>query len=280
MEAPIEITDLTDPTLAPYAGMTENQLRSRRDPEKGVFIAESRTVAELALKAGLTPLSFLMDRSQLSGASRDLAGRILTGEYGAVPLYTGADEVLAALTGFTLSRGVMAVMRRPRLLPPEEVCAGARRIAVLEDIMDSANVGAIFRCAAALGMDAVLVTPRCSDPLLRRAARVSMGTVFQIPWTRIGTEDGDWPEGGMETLSRMGFQTAAMALSRDTADIRDPRLKAADRLALILGTEGTGLTEETVRRADFTVKIPMFHGVDSLNVAAAAAVAFWEVARE
>lgn len=277
MQEPITIRDPNDPALGPYARLTENQLRSRRDPEKGVFIAESRTVVDLALDAGLTPLSFLMDRSQLNGASRDLAERILSGEWGDVPLYTGADEILTALTGFSLSRGVMAVMRRPVLPSPEEICAGARRVAVLEDIMDASNVGALIRSAAALGMDAVLVTPRCSDPLLRRAARVSMGTVFQIPWTRIGEDGGGWPGQGMELLRRMGFQTAAMALSHDTADIRDPRLKAAEKLAVILGTEGTGLCPETVLLADYTVKIPMFHGVDSLNVAAAAAVAFWEL---
>ncbi|MBQ2546132.1 MAG: RNA methyltransferase, partial [Clostridia bacterium] len=176
-------------------------------------------------------------------------------------------------------RGVLAVMRRPILPTVEAVCRGARRIAVLEDIMDSSNVGAIIRSAAALGMDAVLVTPRCSDPLLRRAARVSMGTVFQIPWTVIGSSPGDWPGRGMELLSELGFRTAAMALSHDTVGIADPCLKEAGRLAVILGTEGTGLSSETVRLADWTVKIPMFHGVDSLNVAAASAVAFWEVCR-
>ena len=285
MQKPITVRDTNDPALDLYARLTENQLRSRRDPEKGVFIAESRTVVDLALEAGLTFLSFLMDRSQMNGASRNLAERILSGEWGDIPLYTGEDEILTALTGFSLSRGVMAVMRRPLLPSPEQICAGARRVAVLEDIMDASNVGALIRSAAALGMDAVLVTPRCSDPLLRRAARVSMGTVFQIPWTRIPgirtDEDGDgWPERGMELLRRMGFQTAAMALSHDTADIRDPRLKDAEKLAVILGTEGTGLRAETVRLADYTVKIPMFHGVDSLNVAAAAAVAFWELNRK
>ena len=273
----VAITDLSDPALDPYARLTERQLRSRRDPEKGVFIAESRTVVGLALEAGYEPVSFLMDRSQLYGASRDLAEQILSDRYGDVPLYTAADETLEQLTGFSLSRGVLAVMRRPVLRTMEQVCAGARRIAVLEDIMDAANVGAVIRSAAALGMDAVLVTPGCSDPLLRRAARVSMGTVFQIPWTVVGREPEDWPEKGMAKLRALGFQTAAMALSPDASDLRDERLKQADRLAVILGTEGTGLKPETVRAADYTVRIPMFHGVDSLNVAAASAVAFWEL---
>ena len=275
----IEITDLQDPALDPYARLTENQLRARRSPAQGIFIAESRTVVTLALDAGYTPVSFLMEHSQLYGASRDLAGQIAV-RYGDIPIYTADNRLLEQLTGFSLSRGVLAVMRRPVLPTVEEVCAKARRIAVLENIMDAANVGAIIRSAAALGMDGVLVTPRCSDPLLRRAARVSMGTVFQIPWTYIGTAADDWPDEGMARLHSLGFQTAAMALSRDTVSIGDSRLKKAPRLAVILGTEGTGLTAETIRTSDFTVKIPMFHGVDSLNVAAASAVAFWEICRD
>ena len=223
----VEITDLCDPRLDPYARLTERQLKQgnaegRKTPERGIFIAESKTVVTLALDAGTEPLSFLMDESQLHGASRDLAERIL------------AEE----LTGFSLNRGVLSAMRRPTLKAPEEVCAGARRIAVLEDIADAANVGAVFRSAAALGMDAVLVTARCSDPLLRRSARVSMGTVFQIPWTRIA-----WPEdgGGMEELRRMGFETAAMTLSPDSVPPDDPRLKKAEKLAVLIGTEGPGL---------------------------------------
>ncbi|MBO7405517.1 MAG: RNA methyltransferase [Clostridia bacterium] len=272
----VEIHDLADPALDPYARLTERQLRPKHDPGSALFVAESRTVVTLALDAGIEPVSFLMDRSQMAGASADLVRDILADRFGDVPLYTADDGILEDLTGFALSRGVLSVMRRPALPSVEEVCRDARRIAVLEDIMDAANVGAIMRSAAALGMDAVLVTPRCSDPLLRRAARVSMGTVFQIPWTVIGERAEDWPACGMERLRRMGFRTAAMALSHDTADIRDPRLKRAERLAVLLGTEGTGLSAETVRCADYTVKIPMFHGVDSLNVAAAAAVAFWE----
>ena len=274
----IEITDLHDPALDPYARLTENQLRSRKHPESGIFIAESRTVVTLALDAGYTPVSFLIEHSQLHGNSASLVQHI-AGQYPDVPVYTAPGSLLEKLTGFTLSRGVLAVMKRPVLPTVEEVCKNARRIAVLENIMDAANVGAIIRSAAALGMDAVLVTPQCSDPLLRRAARVSMGTVVQIPWTYIGQDAADWPEKGMDTLRAMGFRTASMALSHDTVEIGDRQLKQAERLAVILGTEGTGLTEETIRRSDWTVKIPMFHGVDSLNVAAASAVAFWEICR-
>ncbi len=276
----IEIHDIADPLLDPYASLRERQLRPKRRPEEALFVAESRTVVTLALEAGIAPVSFLMDRSQMAGASADLVSEILADRWGDVPLYTADDGVLESLTGFTLSRGVLSVMRRPALPSVREVCRGVRRIAVLEDIMDAANVGAIIRSAAALGMDAVLVTPRCSDPLLRRAARVSMGTVFQIPWTVIGGCAEDWPAEGMALLRELGFRTAAMALSHDTADLRDPRLKETERLAVILGTEGTGLLPETVRRADWTVKIPMAHGVDSLNVGAAAAVAFWELMRD
>ena len=274
-----EITDLSDPALNPYARLTENQLRSRRAPEKGIFIAESKTVVTLALDAGYTPLSFLMERGQLYGASADLADRIAR-SFGDIPIYTADNALLEQLTGFSLSRGVLAVMRRPLLPTVEEVCTAARRIAVLENIMDAANVGAIIRSAAALGMDGVLVTPRCSDPLLRRAARVSMGPVFQIPWTYIGADTDDWPGNGIRQLHDLGFRTAAMALSRDTVSIGEDRLKKEDRLAVILGTEGTGLLPETIAASDYTVKIPMFHNVDSLNVAAASAVAFWEVCRE
>ena len=271
----IEITDFADPALDPYARLTENQLRSRQHPENGIFIAESKTVVTLALDAGYTPVSLLMEKSQLYGQAAALADRC-----GDIPIYTADSDLLAHLTGFALSRGVLAVMKRPVLPTVEEVCKNARRIAVLENITDASNVGAIIRSAAALGMDAVLVTPRCSDPLLRRAARVSMGTVFQIPWTYIGSDGSDWPEKGMAQLRELGFRTASMALSHDTVTISDPCLKKAERLAILLGTEGTGLTDETIRLSDYTVKIPMFHGVDSLNVAAASAVAFWEICRE
>jgi tRNA G18 (ribose-2'-O)-methylase SpoU len=268
----ITVTDLRDPALDPYARLTEHQLRSRQEPEKGIFIAESRTVISLALDAGLTPLSFLVEESQLYGGARELLARC-----GDVPVYTADGALLQQLTGFALSRGVLAVMKRPKPLSDQDVCAGARRIAVLENIMDAGNVGAIIRSAAAMGMDAVLVTPRCSDPLLRRAARVSMGTVFQIPWTVIGNEAADWPLKGMDILAGMGFRTAAMALSDRSVSVADERLKNEERLAILLGTEGTGLEADTIRLADYTVKIPMYHGVDSLNVAAASAVAFWEM---
>ena len=269
-----EITDLRDPVLAPFARMTENQLRSRQHPDAGIFIAESTPVITLALDAGYKALSLLVQRRQIAGQARKLLERC-----GDIPIYTADDEVMASLTGFAPSRGVMAVMKRPRLPAPEEILAGASRVAVLENITDASNVGALIRSAAALGMDAVLVTPSCSDPLLRRAARVSMGTVFLIPWTYIGADASDWPGAGMALLHALGFKTAAMALHADTVSVEDIRLRQADKLAILLGTEGTGLMEETIRLSDYTVKIPMEHGVDSLNVAAASAIAFWEMRR-
>ena len=266
----IEITDLRAPELEAYAQLTEHQLRDKKHPEKGVFIAESETVIRLALDAGYEALSLLCERRLLDGAAAGIIARC-----GEISVYTADASLLEGLTGFALSRGVLAVMKRPILPSVEAVCAGASRIAVLENVADSTNVGAIVRSAAALGMDAVLVTPGCADPLLRRAARVSMGTVFQIPWTYIGEKAEDWPA-GMARLRALGFKTAAMALRRDTVTIDDPRLKGEEKLAVILGTEGRGLLDETISLADYTVKIPMFHGVDSLNVAAASALAFWE----
>lgn len=265
----LPVTDIADPVLDPYARLTEHQLKSRKNPENAVFIAESKTVVTLALDAGYTPVSLLIEQSQLHGASHDLVERLLAADP-ALPIYTADNALLSTLTGFALCCGVIGVFRRPTLPTVEEVCAKAHRIAVLEDIMDATNVGAIFRSAAGLGMDAVLVTSRCSDPLLRRSARVSMGTVFQIPWTVMG-------ETWLDTLHQMGYVTAAMALSHDTLSIDDPRLKAAEKLAILLGTEGTGLRAETIAQSDYTVKIPMYHDVDSLNVAAASAVAFWEI---
>ena len=252
----IEVTDLDAPELDVYARLTQAQLRSRREPEKGIFIAESPKVIGHALDAGCVPL---VERC------------------GQVPVYTGDRAVLAGLTGYELTRGILCAMRRPRLPSVEELCARASRVAVLEGIVDPTNVGAIFRSAAALHMDAVLVTPTCCDPLSRRAVRVSMGTLFQIPWTFLGTDASQWPQPGLERLKELGFQTAAMALDSTALSIEDPRLRAAEKLAILLGTEGDGLAPRTIAQCDFTVCIPMARGVDSLNVAAASAVAFWEL---
>ena len=268
----IEISDFAAPELDVYARLTENQLLCRRDPENAMFIAESPMVIERALDAGCVPLSFLMETKHTEGKARDILARCPED----INVYTAELEVLTQLTGFHLTRGMLCAMLRPKLRKVEDVCCGARRIAVLENVMNPTNIGAIFRSAAALGMDAVLLTPGCSDPLYRRSARVSMGTVFQIPWTFTG----DWPGEGMAQLSRLGFKTAAMALSDDSVSIDDRRLMAEEKLAVILGSEGDGLTETTIARCDYTVKIPMYHGVDSLNVAAASAVAFWQLRKE
>ncbi|WP_294531943.1 RNA methyltransferase [uncultured Pseudoflavonifractor sp.] len=272
----IEITSLDLPELEVFTRLTEAQLRNRLEPEKGIFIAESPKVIARALEAGYQPLSLLMERKHLEGQGRDIMERC-----GEIPVYTGDNDLLAALTGYQVNRGILCAMRRPVLPTVEELCAGARRVAVLEGIVDSTNVGAIFRSAAALHMDAVLVTPTCCDPLYRRAVRVSMGTVFQIPWTRIGDSPADWPEKGLALLNALGFKTAAMALSDNSVPIDDPALMAEERLAIVLGTEGDGLSHSTIANCDYTVRIPMSHGVDSLNVAAASAVAFWQLrARE
>lgn len=269
----IEITDFLAPELDVYARLTEAQLLNRHEPEKALFIAESPRVIERALDAGYEPVSLLVERKHIDGQAKDVIARL-----GDIPVYTAEFEVLTQLTGYNLTRGALCAMRRPPLPQAEEICAGARRIAVLENVMNPTNVGAIFRSAAALNMDAVLLTPACSNPLYRRAVRVSMGTVFQIPWTFIGGE-GEWPSRGMELLGRLGFKTAAMALRDDTVSIEDPRLHAEERLAIVLGTEGEGLAPETIAKCDYTVRIPMAHGVDSLNVAAASAVAFWELGK-
>ena len=268
----MEVSDLTLPALNVFTRLTEAQLRNRLEAEKGVFIAESPKVIARALDAGCEPLSLLMERKHIDGQGRDIIARC-----GDIPVYTADRDVLADLTGYALTRGVLCAMRRPPLPSVDELCAGARRVAVLEGIVDSTNIGAIFRSAAALRMDAVLVTPTCSDPLYRRAVRVSMGTVFQVPWTRIGDQPADWPEAGLERLRALGFKTAAMALRDDSVSIEDPRLTQEEKLAIVLGTEGDGLAEETIARCDYTVRIPMSHGVDSLNVAAASAVAFWQL---
>ena len=264
----IEITDLAAPGLEVYARLTENQLVNREHPEQGLFIAESPRVIARALDAGCEPVSLLLEKKHLEGQACAVLSRC-----GDIPVYTAEFSVLSQLTGFPLTRGALCAMRRPKRKTVQEVCAGARRVAVLEDVVNPTNVGAIFRCAAALGMDAVLLTPACSDPLYRRAIRVSMGTVFQVPWTYL---DGS----GIlrqERLRSMGFKTAAMALRDDSMSIHDPRLCAEEKLAVVHGTEGDGLACDTIRACDYTVRIPMYHGVDSLNVAAASAVAFWEL---
>ncbi len=268
----IEIDDLSAPELDVFARLTGAQMRNRWDRPRGLFVAESAKVIGCALDAGYRPVSLLMERRRIEGSAREIAERC-----GEIPLYTADREVLAELTGYELTRGVLCAFRRPRLPEAEEICASARRVAVLENLVDPTNVGAVFRSAAALGMDAVLVTPACCDPLHRRAVRVSMGAVFQVPWTVLGGTPGDWPQKGLERLRAMGFYTAAMALREDAASIGDPALAGTDRLAVVLGTEGDGLAPATVAACDAAVKIPMARGVDSLNVAAAAAVAFWQL---
>ena len=261
----IEITDFSAPELDVYARLTEAQLLNRFEPQKGLFIAESPKVIHRALDAGCIPVSLLMERKHIDGQAADVIARC-----GDIPVFTSEPEILTQLTGFQLTRGVLCAMRRPQLPSVEEICRNAKRIVILENVMNPTNVGAIFRSAAALGMDAVLLTPGCSNPLYRRSARVSMGTVFQIPWTFLP----QWP---CPTLEEMGFKTAALALTDNSISIEDPQLMAQEKLALVLGSEGDGLTEDTIARCDFTVKIPMYHGVDSLNVAAASAVAFWQL---
>ena len=268
----IEITDFTAPELDVYARLTEAQLLNREEPAKGLFIAESPKVIERALDAGCQPVSLLMERKHIDVQAKDVIARC-----GDIPVYTSNLDILTKLTGFQLTRGVLCAMRRPQLKSVEEVVRDARRIVILENVMNPTNVGAIFRSAAALGMDAVLLTPGCSNPLYRRAARVSMGTVFQIPWTFIGSEMADWPGPGMEKLRQLGFKTAAMALRSDSISIDDPVLLEEEKLAIVLGSEGDGLTNDTIADCDYTVLIPMYHGVDSLNVAAANAVAFWQL---
>ena len=268
----IEITDFHAPELDPYARLTQNQLRNRLEPEKGIFIAESPKVISRALDAGYRPVSLLMERKQITGPAAEILTRC-----GDAPVYTADRELLAALTGFELTRGVLCAFRRPAPRSVEELCRDAKRVAVLEGIVDSTNVGAIFRSAAALNMDAVLINPSCCDPLCRRAVRVSMGTVFQVPWARLGEKNTEWPAAGMDRLHKLGFKTAAMALDDRAVSVEDPVLQAEDKLAIVLGTEGDGLAANTIARCDYTVMIPMQHGVDSLNVAAASAVAFWQL---
>ena len=262
-----EIENLEAPELDVFARLTDAQLLNRFEPKKGMFIAESPKVIQRALDAGCRPVSILVERGHMNAEACAAIERC-----GDIPVYTAPLPELTKLTGFQLTRGMLCAMYRPALKTVAEVTAGARRVAVLEDVMNPTNVGAIFRSAAALGMDAVLLTPACTDPLYRRSARVSMGTVFQVPWTYL---EKDW----IPQLQTLGFETAAMALREDTLSITDPRLHQVEKLAVVLGTEGDGLAESTIARCDYTVKIPMYHGVDSLNVAAASAVAFWELSK-
>ena len=261
----IEIADITAPELDVFARLTEAQLRNRLEPEKGIFVAESPKVISVALDAGYKPVSLLMERRHIDGDGKSIIDRCCE-----IPVYTADREVLEAITGYRLTRGVLCAMRRPRPIEVETVCFNARRIAVLEGIVDSTNIGAIFRSAAALGIDGILLTDTCCDPLCRRAVRVSMGTVFQIPWARVSN---DW----QQVLKNMNFKTTAMALSDKAVSIDDPELKSVEKLAIVLGTEGDGLSDKTIADCDYTVCIPMYHNVDSLNVAAASAVAFWEL---
>ena len=270
----IEITEFAAPELDVYARLTENQLVNRADPENGLFIAESPNVILRALDGGCEPVSLLMERRHIEGQAKEVVERC-----GDIPLYTAPLPVLTELTGFPLTRGVLCAMRRRPLPKPEDICREARRIAVLENIMNPTNLGAIFRSAAALGMDAVLLTPACCDPLYRRSVRVSMGTVFQVPWAYLGEDVSQWPEPGMTRLRELGFRSAAMALREDSVSIDDPALMAEEKLAVVLGTEGDGLGDGTIADCDYTVRIPMSHGADSLNVAAASAVAFWQLGR-
>lgn len=267
----IEIKDLNIPELDIYARLSEVQLLHYYEPDLGIFIAESPNVIERALNAGYEPLSILVETKHIEGQAKKIIERC-----GDIPIYTGEFETLEKITGFKLTRGLLCAMRRKELPSVEEICNDKRRIAVLENVMNPTNIGAIFRSAAALNMDAILLTPACSDPLYRRASRVSMGTVFQIPWTFMKSEGSGQMPTSVETLKKLGFKTAAMALREDSVSIDDPDLMAEERLAIILGTEGDGLANSTIEDTDYTVLIPMSHGVDSLNVAAASAVAFWQ----
>ena len=266
-----DIPDFSAPELDVYARLTENQLVNRADPANALFIAESPLVIGRALDAGCVPVSFLMERRHIDGKAREILARCPED----IPVYAAELDVLTQLTGFHLTRGMLCAMRRPALPEVAALCANAARVAVLENVMNPTNIGAIFRSAAALGVDAVLLTSAGSDPLYRRAVRVSMGTVFQVPGTRIGSTPQDWPEAGLRQLGELGFKTAAMALSDNSVSIEDEQLQAEERLAVVLGTEGDGLAASTIATCDYTVRIPMAHGVDSLNVAAASAVAFW-----
>lgn len=270
----VEISDFSASELDVYARLTENQLLCRADPQNALFIAESPKVIDRALDAGYEPISLLMERKHIEGQAKEIIERC-----GNIPVFTSTLDVLTQLTGFPLTRGVLCAMRRKPLPDFREVIRNARRIAILEDVMNPTNIGAIVRSAAALNMDAILFTPACCDPLYRRAVRVSMGTIFQIPWAYIGESPADWPQAGMNRLRELGFRTAAMALRDDSVRMDDKALMAEEKLAIILGTEGDGLSGSTIADCDYTVRIPMSHGVDSLNVAAASAVAFWQLGK-
>lgn len=266
----VPVTDLSTPEVQLYSHLTEAQLRNRLEPDKGIFIAESPKVIRVALDAGYKPLSILTEEQHLQGLAADIIARC-----GDIPVYTGSRPLLASLTGYELTRGVLCAMRRPQLQSVEEVCLQAHRVVLMDSVVNSTNTGAIFRAAAALGIDAVLLTPTCCDPLNRRSVRVSMGTVFQIPWTYLPS----WPHPGIENLRALGFKTAAMALTPEAVAVDNPQLMAEDRLVIVMGTEGDGLAKPTILSCDYQVVIPMSRGVDSLNVAAAAAVAFWQLRR-
>ena len=268
----IEITDFHALELDIYARLTENQLLNRHEPKKGIFIAESPKVVERALDAGYRPVSLLLERKHIEGEAKQIIARCPD-----IPIFTADFDVLTKLTGFQLTRGVLCAMHRPPLPQVEQICKNARRIAILENVVNPTNVGAIFRSAAALNFDAVLLTPACSNPLYRRAIRVSMGTVFQIPWTFLGKEVCESNPTNLSHIKELGFKTVAMALTDQSILIDDPRLAKEDKLAVILGTEGEGLADSTIAGCDYTVRIPMAHGVDSLNVAAASAIAFWQL---
>ena len=270
----IEITDFEAPELDVFTRLTENQLLNRHEPEKGIFIAESPKVIERALAAGCRPAAFLAEKGRVRGENWETVER-----FPELPVFTAEFEVLSKMTGYNLTRGMLCAMYRPAPKTIEEVAQGARRLAILENVVNPTNVGAIFRSAAALNIDAVILTPDCSNPLYRRAIRVSMGTVFQIPWAFVDKELS-WHEEGVKKLKSLGFRTAALALSDDSVSIDDPKLMSEEKLALILGTEGDGLAKATIADCDYTVRIPMSHGVDSLNVAAASAVAFWQLGRK
>ena len=289
----IQIKDLDAPELQIYYNLNEAQLFHYFEPKPGIFIAESPKVIERALDAGCVPMSFLMEKKHVETQAKEILARcdklqsrdltqeslVYREDEHVIPVYVAEVEMLAKITGYQLTRGMLCAMYRPALSSVEQLCKNARRVAILENVVNPTNVGAIFRSAAALGMDAVLLTQACADPLYRRASRVSMGTVFQIPWTYFDKKSS-WPEEGMKSIQNLGFKTVAMALRDDSFSIDDPKLLAEEKLAIVLGTEGDGLASQTIADCDYTVKIPMSHGVDSLNVAAASAVAFWELGRK